>query len=98
MSKRIITGDNPAEELILSWSTPTEEEPAAPKKTAPKKKASGSRAKKAPKEAEAETRTRRVQLVLPPTLYEQLKEEAWNSRQSVNETIIQAITEHLKRR
>lgn len=93
MSKRIITGDNPAEELLLSWSTP-KEEPAAPKKT-PKKKPTGSGAKKTPK---SENRTRRVQLVLPPSLYEQLNEKAWSSKQSVNETIIQAITEYLKRR
>ena len=70
------------------------ERPKPPKKPAQKKSA-GSKAK-AP--AKDENRTRRVQLVLPPTLYEQLKDAAWSDRQSVNEAIIQAITAYLKRR
>lgn len=90
MSNKIIEGENPAEELLLRFQQPTESEP---KKATPKKKATRS---KAPKK-EAENRTRRVQLVLPPSLYQQLNDAAWNSRQSVNETIIQAITEYLKR-
>lgn len=96
MSKSLIEGASPAEELLLSFKAPPKEEPAAkPPKPAPKKKAAGSRAKM-PKETEH--RTRRVQLVLTPTLYDQLNEAAWNNRQSVNETIIQAVTEYLKRR
>lgn len=91
MSNKIIEGENPAEELLLRFQQPTESEP---KKATPKKKATRS---KAPKKKEPETRTRRVQLVLPPSLYQQLNDAAWNSRQSVNETIIQAITEYLKR-
>ena len=59
------------------------------------KKANGSRAKTTAKD---ETRTRRVQLIFPPTLYDQLKEKAWEEGQSVNETIIQAVTAYLKRR
>ena len=91
MSKRIIS---PAEELLTSLNAPQEEEPVTPKK-APKKKSTGSGAKKP---AKKENRTRRVQLVLTPTLYEQLNDRAWSDRQSVNETIIQAIEEYLKRR
>lgn len=89
MSNKIIEELNPAEELLLGWRSQEE-----PKKPAPKKKAAGSRAKP-PKEKE--NRTRRVQLVLTPSLYDQLKETAWKNRQSVNEAIIQAITDYLKR-
>ena len=90
MSK-LITGDSPAEEMLLGFKRQAQE---PEKKPAPKKKAAGSRA---PKPKETENRTRRVQLVLPPTLYDQLKETAWKNRQSVNEAIIQAVTEYLKR-
>ena len=50
------------------------------------------------KKKSTENRTRRVQAVLPPKLYKQLNDAAWKSRQSVNETIIQAVTEYLERR
>lgn len=90
MSK-LITGDSPAEEMLLGFKRQAQE---PEKKPAPKKKAAGSRA---PKPKATENRTRRVQLVLPPTLYDQLKETAWKNRQSVNEAIIQAVTEYLKR-
>ena len=91
MSKRI--EEDSALLSVLGYGTAKPEEPK--KQPAPKKKAAGSRAPKPKKETE--TRTRRVQLVLPPTLYDQLKETAWSNRQSVNEAIIQAITEYLKR-
>lgn len=91
MSK-LITGDSPAEEMLLGFKRQAEE---PEKKPAPKKKAAGSRAPKPKKESE--NRTRRVQLVLTPTLYDQLKDYAWKNRQSVNEAIIQAITEQLRR-
>lgn len=90
MSKRI--EEDSALLSVLGYGTAKPEEPE--KKPAPKKKAAGSRA---PKPKETENRTRRVQLVLPPTLYDQLKETAWKNRQSVNEAIIQAVTEYLKR-
>ena len=91
MSK-LITGDSPAEEMLLGFKRQAEE---TEKKPAPKKKAAGSRTPKPKKESE--NRTRRVQIVLPPTLYDQLKDYAWSNRQSVNEAIIQAITEQLRR-
>lgn len=91
MSK--ITGDSPA--AILLNSTKKEEKPKAESKT---KKAAPKTKKKYTTAENGENRTRRVQAVLPPKLYEQLNDEAWKSRQSVNETIIQAITEYLERR
>lgn len=91
MNKRI--DEDSALLSVLGYGAASKEEPKA--KPAPKKKAAAPKATQ-PK-AETETRTRRVQLVLPPTLYDQLKETAWKNRQSVNEEIIQAVTEHIKR-
>lgn len=91
MNKRI--EEDSALLSVLGYGTAKPNEPE--KKPAPKKKAAGSRAPKPKKESE--NRTRRVQLVLTPTLYDQLKDYAWSNRQSVNEAIIQAITEQLKR-
>ena len=95
MSKRI--GEDSALLSVLGYGTAQTEEKAQPKteKKPSQKKANGSRAKTTAKD---ESRTRRVQLVLPPTLYDQLKDAAWENRQSVNETIIQAVTAYLKRR
>ena len=74
----------------------TEKKPKAePKKSGSKKPAAK---KNGSKDKNTENRTRRVQAVLPPKLYKQLNDAAWKSRQSVNETIIQAITEYLERR
>lgn len=93
MSKKRIEEDSALLSVLgYGASAPAEEEPS-PKET-PKPKAK----KKAKKKAKDETRTRRVQLVLPPTLYDELNNAAWENRQSVNETIIQALTAYLKRR
>lgn len=87
MSKRIITGDNPAEEMLLSWSTPKEE--------APKKKTSGSR----PKEpAKKEIRDVHVNLVLKPSLVEALKDEAWSQRRSLNNLVEEVLTAYIDKK
>ena len=103
MSKKRIEEDSALLSVLgYGTSAPAEEEPSpkeTPKPTAKKKptqkKPSGSKTKA---QAKDETRTRRVQLVLPPTLYDELNNAAWENRQSVNETIIQALTAYLKRR
>lgn len=43
------------------------------------------------KEEEKEIRSKRIQLVVTPNLYRNLKEAAWINRQSVNEYINQLI-------
>ena len=50
------------------------------------------------KTAEKENRTQRLQVVLPPSLYEELKETAWKNRvKSVNEAVNIAIAEYIKK-
>ena len=91
MSKRIITGDSPAEEMLLSWSTPKEETP----KKAPKKKSSGSK----PKEpAKKEIRDVHVNLVLKPSLVEALKDEAWSQRRSLNNLVEEVLTAYIDKK
>ena len=65
-----------------------------PKQEAPKKPRTAK--KKQGKEPE-DKRTRRVQAVLSPRLYEQLNDIAWKKRQSVNETIIKAVEDYIRR-
>ena len=94
MAKDFKTPNNPAMAFISA-----DEEEITQEKTADtaakKSKTSKGKSKKA--SAAQETRTRRVQLVLPPTLYEQLNDTAWNQRQSVNETVIKAVQEYIRR-
>ncbi len=45
----------------------------------------------------AEVRSRRVQLVLEPAMYEQISDIAWRNRESLNQTIITAIREYTER-
>lgn len=85
MAKDFTAPNNPALAFI---STDEEEKPKA--------KTSKAKAKKQTANAK-ELRTRRVQAVLTPTLYEQLNDTAWKNRQSVNETIVQAIEEYIRR-
>ena len=82
-----ITGKTVAQQLL---------EKNKPKAEA--KKDSKPTPKKKPKEATAEIRNRRVQAVLTPSLYEALNETSHKLRhRSVNETIVQAITEYIER-
>ena len=65
-----------------------EQEQSKPKK---------SKAPSKPKQAE-EHRTKRVQIVMTPTLFEELTETRWkNKTKSLNETIIQAIEQYIER-
>lgn len=89
MAKDFTAPNNPALAFI---STDEEEKPKA--KTS-RSKAKGKTQRRVT-DAE-ELRTRRVQAVLTPTLYEQLSDTAWKNRQSVNETIVQAIEEYIRR-
>ena len=94
MSNKTITGEMSTAAKIFE-DNKTEQKPKAQSKT---KKAEPKAKKKYTTAENGENRTRRVQAVLPPKLYEQLNNAAWESRQSVKETIIQAITEYLERR
>ena len=42
-------------------------------------------------------RTRRVQTIFTPELYEKLNAYAWDNRKSVNGTIVEAVEEYLRR-
>ena len=42
-------------------------------------------------------RTRRVQTIFTPELYERLNAYAWDNRKSVNSTIVEAVEEYLRR-
>lgn len=42
-------------------------------------------------------RTRRVQTIFTPELYEKLNAYAWDNRKSVNSTIVEAVEEYLRR-
>lgn len=44
-----------------------------------------------------EVRSRRVQLILEPMMYETISDIAWRNRESVNQTIITAIKEYTER-
>lgn len=96
MSEKRIMGENsPAMDLLMTNIAKQKAESKPTKKKAPAKK---EKPQTATEEDKKETRSRRVQLVIEPSLYERLNDTAWNSRQSVNATIIQAITEYLERR
>lgn len=90
--------DNPAMQFI----TPPEEEADAQEETPEELQEEKPKAKR-PKAAQkppagykldpnmVETKTKRVQLVLQPSLYERAKEKAWREHLSVNEYIHQLI-------
>lgn len=96
MSK--ITGEiAPAELLLKGVKADAEPKKQKPKQTKTKAE---SKAKKptAKGEADTENRSRRVQAVFTPSLYEELSNKAWEQRISVNEAIVQAVTEYIERR
>lgn len=109
MSK--ITGEgSPAEMLLRGINTDSEPKTVKVKsetvKSEPKKivlkdktKSESKPKKRATKQnADSENRSRRVQCVFTPSLYEKLSDTAWKERISVNEAIVQAITEYIERR
>ena len=65
----------------------------------PKKKPRTRTAEKKNKENKdpGEVRTRRVQTIFTPNLYEKLNAYAWDNRKSVNGTIVEAVEEYLRR-
>lgn len=104
--KRILSEGSPADFLFKSTTKTTgesvkviaqtedeeltEAEPIVEDKTEEQKP---KRKKKNPKDK----RTRRTQILLTPRIYEKLDRIAYKNRQSMNETIIQAITEYIER-
>lgn len=70
-----------------------------PKQEAPKKPRTKTAGKKKPKEnlPPEKKRTRRVQTIFTPELYERLNNYAWDNRKSVNSTIVEAVEEYLRR-
>ena len=109
MSKSLIEGASPAEELLLSFKQPPqpeiapdeEEQPqpekkeAAPKKPRkPRKPRAGSKAAKKAEYA-AGKRTYRINLALTPMLGEALKAEAERQGRSVNNLTENIIKEYL---
>lgn len=94
MAKDFTAPNNPAMAFI---STGDEEQPKSKAKTGAGKAKPANKGKTHRRTDAEELRTRRVQAVLTPTLYEQLNDTAWKNRQSVNETIVQAIEEYIRR-
>lgn len=105
MSKSLIEGASPAEELLLSFKQPVQpsqpeithdEEGQPEKKAAPKKRKprAGSRAAKAA-ELTAGKRTYRINLALTSALGEALKAEAERQGRSVNNLTENIIKEYL---
>lgn len=78
---------------------PQQEEPKQkPRKTTEgKKQRDLTQAEGKQEDEDKPKRTRRVQAVFTPELYEQLNDYAWTNRKSVNGTIIEAVEEYLRR-
>ena len=73
---------------------PQHEEP----KQKPRTKTTGGRKQKQRDLLEPEKkRTRRVQTIFTPELYDKLNAYAWANKKSVNGTIIEAVEEYLRR-
>jgi len=53
--------------------------------------------KKEPRKKAEEIRSRRVQLVVKPSLYDKLSQKAWREHITVNEAINRAIEKYLER-
>ena len=106
MTKSLIEGSSPAEELLLSFKqpsqpeiTPDEEDHAQPEKKSaapkkPRKPRAGSKAAKAA-ELTAGKRTYRINLALTSALGEALKAEAERQGRSVNNLTENIIKEYL---
>lgn len=92
MAKDFTAPNNPAMAFI---STADAEEKPKTKTAGGKSKTNKGKTHR--RGSDAENRTRRVQAVLTPTLYDQLSDTAWKNRQSVNETIVKAIEEYIRR-
>ena len=71
---------------------PQQEEP----KQKPRTKTTGGKKQKPPLDPEKK-RTRRVQTIFTPELYDKLNAYAWANKKSVNGTIIEAVEEYLRR-
>ncbi len=71
---------------------PQQEEP----KRKPRTKTTGGRKQRDLLEPEKK-RTRRVQTIFTPELYDKLNAYAWANKKSVNSTIIEAVEEYLRR-
>jgi len=98
MGRDNLIKDNPALERIAIMDMQQDAEPDPEELPKPPEKKAASKAKKPKKKSPDQLRTRRTQFLLPPALYAELEDAAWESRQSVNETVIQAITAYLKKR
>lgn len=97
MSK--ITGEGSPAEMLLKGIKADAEPQKKPKQTKSKATADSKPKKQATKQnADSENRSRRVQCVFTPSLYEELSNKAWENRISVNEAIVQAVTEYIERR
>lgn len=97
MSK--ITGEGSPAEMLLKGIKAEAEPQKKPKQTKSKATADSKPKKQATKQnADSENRSRRVQCVFTPSLYEKLSDTAWKERISVNEAIVQAVTEYIERR
>ena len=89
MPKRRVNTDE-VSSMLFSQETKAKKDgaEAQPKHTATKKPAKGN---------EKETRTRRVQLVIEPSTYEQINALAWEKHLSTNGAIIEAIEQYIAR-
>lgn len=97
MAKKDFKGDNPA----LAFITIPEEEPTAPTGTAPELPASD-QAGKPPKGYKVnplyvETKSRRVQLLMQPSIVDAAKQYATAQGLSMNELVALALKEYLEK-
>ena len=105
--KRILSEGSPADFLFKSTTktigesvkviAQTEDEELTEAEPIVEDKTEEQKPKGKPKKNPLDVRTRRTQILLTPRLYKQLDKIAYKKHQSMNETIIQAITEYIER-
>ena len=74
-----------------------DDEAGQPRQEEPKKKPRTQGKGDKPKTPPEKLRTRRVQTIFTPELYDKLSAYAWANRKSINGTIIDAVEDYLRR-